>query len=295
MTEATCAGRVVIAYGRDSLVETEDGTLVRCHHRRRLGRPVCGDFVQWLPSSPGEGSLETIEPRRTLVERGDFRGRPRPTAANVDRMVVVVAPKPGVDRTLIDRYLVLAAHMGIQPALFLNKVDMLKAGEREALLADVRLYPDLDCPVLAGSAETGEGLNALREFLAGHTGILVGQSGVGKSSLINALIPDLELRIGALSEASGHGRHTTTETTLFHLPDGGELIDSPGIRTLRLDHLPREVIVAGYPEIAQWVDRCRFADCRHETEPGCAVRKALDEGLIETRRLESLRTLLAEG
>lgn len=287
-------GRVVVCYGAESIVEDGAGHLYRCHHRRRQGQPLAGDRVEWRRTGDGTGVIESISLRHGVIERGDFRGRPRPTAANVDRMVVVVAPKPGVDRPLIDRYLVLAHYLEVEPLLWLNKADLLDGEALGATRRALAAYPSLGCPLLAGSAHGRYGLDELHDQLAGHVSILVGQSGVGKSSLVNALIPDLEVRIGALSAASGQGRHTTTATTLFHLPHGGDLIDSPGIRTLRLGHLSAPAVVAGFPEIAARARECRFADCRHRTEPGCAVRAALERREIDPARLANLRALLEE-
>ncbi len=292
----TESGLVTIAHGGECVVEAPGGELIRCGLRRRGGaRPVCGDRVAWRRTAPGEGVIECVEPRRTLIERGDFRGRPRALAANVDRMVVVVADPPGVDPALIDRYLVLARHIGLDAVLWLNKADRLEPDAAGALVHALQEYGELVAGTGAGSAHRGDGLADLRGFLAGRCGILVGHSGVGKSSLVNALLPDLELRIGELSATSGQGRHTTSATTLFRLPDGGSLIDSPGVRTLRLDHLPTAAVLAGFPEISAQIGHCRFRDCRHQRDAGCAVLAAAGDGRISARRLASFRRLLAEA
>lgn len=287
-------GLVTVSHGSTSLVETDDGTLVPCHHRRNRPRPVCGDRVRWHRASAGEGVVEAIQPRRSLLERPDFRGRPRPLAANITLLVVVVAPEPGIDTELIDRCLVLARHLPARAALWLNKADLLphpQLPDPQGLLAR---YAALEMPGRTGSVKTGSHLGWLRETLADETAILVGHSGVGKSSLLDALVPDLQVRTQALSEASGHGRHTTTATTLFHLPGGGRLIDSPGIRNFRLDHLDRDAVLAGFPDLAPYLSACRFADCRHEAEPDCAVNSALARGDILAERLASFRRLMAE-
>jgi ribosome biogenesis GTPase len=290
----TRAGLVTVAHGSECVVEAGD-ELIRCRLRRRRGaRPVCGDRVRWQPTAPGEGVIEAIEPRRSLIERGDFRGRPRPLAANVDRMVIVLAEPPGVEPLLLDRYLVLARHMGIPASAWLNKVDRLTPAAGARLHALLDAYRPQLADIGEGSAHRGEGLDELKRRLADHCAILVGLSGVGKSSLVNALVPDLALRIGALSAASGQGRHTTTTTTLFRLPGGGCLIDSPGVRTLRLDHLPADAVHAGFPEIQAELGHCRFRDCRHQRDAGCAVLAALEAGRITPERLESWRGLLEE-
>ncbi len=290
------AGRVAVAYGREVVVEEEHGALLRCLMRGRRGpRPVCGDRVEYRRTE-GNGIIERVLPRETVIERGDFRGRPRALAANVDLMGVVLAEPPGVDTLLLDRYLVLARHAGLAVALVVNKCDRLPPEARERIAAALSYRGELHgAPLHWVSARENSGLDALAAELAGRTAILVGGSGVGKSSLINALIPDLALRIGALSEVSGQGRHTTTATTLFRLAGGGALIDSPGVRTLRLDHLPPASVLAGFPEIARYMPECRFNDCRHDREPGCAVRAAAARGAIAADRLRHFHTLLAEA
>lgn len=290
-------GLVVASYGSDCIVEAADGRLLRCHLRRRGGRsarPVCGDRVRWVASG-GEGVIEGIESRRSVIERGDFRGRPRPLAANVSRLVVVLADPPGIDMQLLDRYLVLARELELEALLFLNKADLLTSAARQAVEHQLAPYRALGETVIDGSAASGQGLAALRAALAGETVILVGQSGVGKSSLARALVPDLAVRTGELSVASGQGRHTTSTTTLHHLPGGGSLIDSPGVRTLRLEHFPPGAITRGFPEIAARAAECRFRDCRHDREPGCAVMAALARGEIHPERLSSWRSLMAKG
>ena len=287
-------GRVLVCHGAQSVVEDEAEGLHQCRQRRRLeSRPLCGDRVLWRPTSPGEGVIEAVQPRSTLLTRGDFRNQPKATAANVDRMVVVLSAE-APDRDLLDRYLALAVNLGIGALAWVNKLDLLSGSEVARLMEGLDLYPGLDCPVLGGSASQAIGLEALQAELAGHVAVLVGASGVGKSSLVNALVPDLDLRIGALSEASGLGRHTTTATTLFHLPGGGDLIDSPGIRALRLGHLSPGQIEIGFPEIARLRGDCQYRDCRHHVEPGCAVRAAAAAGAIDGHRLESFQRLLRE-
>jgi ribosome biogenesis GTPase len=284
-------GRVVVSYSQDSIVEDAAGRLYRCVSRRSSGKVVCGDYVRWSETGAEAGVIESIEPRRNEVARPNYRNDLRPIAANVDVLIVVVAVRPPFERELIDRYLVLAEHLGVEARIWLNKID-LAGPQREAYAADLAPYEALGYPVMLGSTKTGAGIAELQEALRGKTGILVGQSGVGKSSVASALLPDMELRVGALSHASGLGRHTTTETTLYHIPSGGELIDSPGIRTLRLSHLSPSQVQQGFRELRPYLDQCRFSDCRHRAEPGCAINAAQAEGAIGATRLASFRTIL---
>ncbi len=287
-------GRVVAHYGRSALVEGADGTLALCTWRRRAGPVYCGDRVRWRETAPGQGVIEAREPRRNVLSRADARGRLHPTAANVDRIAVVVAPRPPPGELTVDRYLVAAAQADAEPLVVVNKWDLVAGGEEAAWRERLAPYAAAGFPVLEVSARTGMGLGRLREALAGATSILVGQSGVGKSSLVKALLPDLEVRIGALSEASGAGRHTTTTTTLYHLPDGGDLIDSPGVREFGLGPLEPRAVQRGFPEIERAAAGCRFADCTHTVEPGCAVRAAAERGEVHPARYEAYRRLLAQ-
>ena len=290
---ATKPGRVVISYGREAIVENDTGELQRCNLRRSVGRPVCGDYVAWRQSSESDGVIERIEPRNNILARPDYRTKLRPLAANIDLIVIAVASEPAFGNELIDRYLVLAESLGIRACIWMNKIDLATPAKREKLRAMLTVYPALGYPTLLGSAHSGEGLPQLRALLGQGTSVLVGQSGMGKSSLVQTLLPDQQIRIGALSHASGLGRHTTTETTLYHLPDGGELIDSPGIRTLRLGHLNPEQIAQGFIEFRNLSGRCRFNDCRHRSEPDCALLEAAAAGVIDRQRLRSYQSIIA--
>nr|WP_282571311.1 ribosome small subunit-dependent GTPase A [Methylonatrum kenyense] len=287
------SGRVLVGYGPTSVVHEADDRLYRCVSRRRTGRAICGDHVRFSLPQPNEGVIEEILPRRNTLSRTNYRGQVRPLAANIDCMMVVLAPEPAPDPELVDRYLVLAHDLSVKPVLLLNKVDLVADGGA----AETRLlgeWQQLGVETRQLSAKTGRGLDSLARTMAGGTAILLGQSGVGKSSLINALIPDLPARTQALSRTSGQGRHTTTETTLYPLESGGALMDSPGIRILRLAHLDPPALAAGFSEIGALAEHCHYRDCRHEDEPDCAVLAAADQGGISARRLASYQALLRE-
>lgn len=289
------SGRVLVGYGSTTVVRSdEDQQLYRCVSRRRTGRSICGDHVRFSLPQPGEGVIEEILPRRNTLSRTNYRGQARALAANIDTLMVVLAPEPAPDPELIDRYLVLAHSLSITPMLLLNKID-LAAGDPEA--EEARLLGEWRRLGVASrqlSAKAGLGLDTLRQNLAAVTTILLGQSGVGKSSLINALIPDLPARTQALSEASGQGRHTTTETTLYPLDCGGALMDSPGIRILRLAHLTQAELEAGFSEIGALAEYCHYRNCQHVDEPGCAVLEAAARDEVSARRLASYQALCRE-
>ncbi|HEY3698209.1 MAG TPA: small ribosomal subunit biogenesis GTPase RsgA [Spongiibacteraceae bacterium] len=289
-------GLIISHFGRQVEIEALEGelcgTLQRCHLRANLEALVTGDRVVWRAGSSG-GVIVACLPRRSLLARPDVHlQQPKPVAANVDRIVIVIAPEPQPYANLIDRYLVAAEAVAIPPLLLLNKSDLLDAARQADIVVLLEQYRAIGYPVLQASTKTEHGLDALRAELCDRISVFVGQSGVGKSSLIRALIPGIDIRIGELSAVENKGRHTTTTARLFHLPDGGDLIDSPGIREFGLDHLDRAQIENGFIEFREWLGHCRFRDCHHESEPGCAIRTALGEGLISAARMRSFETII---
>ena len=290
-------GLVIAHFGVQVEVEAQDGDdagqVFRCHLRANLPTLVTGDRVVWRPGNQGIGVIVAQLPRHSELCRPDMRGQLKPVAANVDQIIVVFAPIPEPHANLIDRYLIAAEHAGIAPLLLLNKADLIDEGNRAALESLLGVYRQLDYPLLEVSAHDGAGMSALRERLDGRISVFVGQSGVGKSSLVNSLLPDVDTRVGALSEQTGKGTHTTTTARLFHFPGGGDLIDSPGIREFGLGHVSRADVEAGFIEFRDLLGTCRFRDCRHDREPGCALLKALDDGRIQLQRMASYRHILS--
>ena len=285
-------GLVLAHFGQASLVETETGELLRCATRRNLPRTVCGDRVMWRASSPREGVITRVLERKTTLVRPDRSNRARPVAANLDQIVVVLASRPRFERRMLDRYLVAAELMGATPVIVVNKLDLLDAQGLARLQQRLAVYRQLGYSPLYTSTRTTDGLRDLHSQLKSHTSILVGQSGVGKSSLVQALLPDLEVRVGTLSRVTGLGRHTTTAAQLYHLPDGGDLIDSPGVRDFALCPVPEQQLATGFVEFRPYLGQCRFHNCRHLKEPGCAVQAAARRGEISPRRLESYQELV---
>lgn len=282
-------GRIVANYGALLEVEDEAGGLHRCASRQNLGLPVVGDEVVWQAGREGLGVVTAIRHRRSVLARPDVSGEMKPLAANVDQILVVAAPLPRYDTDLINQYLVAAEATGIRPVIVLNKIDLLDA-EREQLNADLAPYSAVGYRLIRASTVARHGLDELITELHGRVSVFVGQSGVGKSSLVHALIPEAEIRIGDLTEAA-HGRHTTSAARLYPLDGGGAVIDSPGVRAFRLWAMTREQLAQGFPEFRPFLGQCRFRDCRHEAEPGCALRAAAEENRISQERLASFQRI----
>ncbi len=286
---STEPGRVVAAFGRHVLVEDEDGRRHPCILSGRRLRPVCGDHVIWRrPQDDSDGLVTDIDPRTTELARPSRKGDREVLAANLTQVIVVSAPTPPPDAFLIDRYLAAAELMGARACLAYNKTDL----DPDGAALDLSEFSSIGYPVLRVSARESSGLEALGRQLAGHTSILVGHSGVGKSSIINALLPDAEIRTATLSEATGEGRHTTTASVLHLLPTGGELIDSPGVRDYAPPPVPVRDVAMGFREIADLAGQCRFSNCLHMKEPGCAVKDSVTSGAVPARRYESYRRLV---
>ena len=213
-------------------------------------------------------------------------------AANIDQVVVVIASKPSFEYGMLDRYLAAAELIGATPVIVVNKADLLDADSRAKLEQRLSVYREIGYPLLFTSTRSNAALVELHRQLKAHTSILVGQSGVGKSSLVQALLPDLDIRIGTLSQVTGLGRHTTTVAMLYHLPDGGNLIDSPGVRDFTLGSVEVEKLASGFREFTPYLGQCRFHNCRHLSEPGCAVQDAARAGAISKLRLENYQQLV---
>jgi ribosome biogenesis GTPase / thiamine phosphate phosphatase len=279
-------GTVLASFGRGVLVQSGSG-LVRCGLKGRKLRVVCGDRVIWgYPPSADGPSVESIEPRRNLIERIDSRGRPEPVAANIDKLAIVVAPEPATDWFLVDRYWAGAVLKDLEALIIVNKKD-LGTGAMQPQLEE---YRKLDLTCIEVSCQSGDGIAELEGLLADRVSLLVGQSGVGKSSLVNAVAPEAEAQTAELTR-DAEGRHTTTTARWYQLAPKSAIVDAPGVRDFAPPaHLARAA-ERGFVEIHERSVQCRFKDCRHMEEPGCAVRTAVINQQISARRYESYRRL----
>lgn len=285
--------QVIGSHGNSVIIEFNNDEQLPCGWHRDRQRPVCGDRVLWRYEDERNGIVEAVLPRANLLERPDSRGHLRPVAANIDRLGIVLAPLPALNEGLLDRYLVAATIIDTTPLIILNKTDLLDVATRADLEQRLAVYRNLGYEVVFTSTKQAHGLDALQQALREHTVIFVGQSGVGKSSLINALFPAANALIGDVSSATGKGQHTTTTASVYHLPGGGDLIDSPGVREFGLTHAEADDVERAYPEIREAAQHCRFNDCRHDNEPGCAVRAAIESNGIDAGRFARYQAILA--
>jgi ribosome biogenesis GTPase len=283
------AGRVIASHGRHVLVETTPGSRHPCTLFGRRLDAVCGDDVRWVPDQrDGHGIVVERLPRRTALARSDSRGRGETLVANLSRLVVVSAGLPQPDFFVVDRYLAAAEWSGIEALVVLNKSDL---AESQAARRELEGYAAIGYPTLQCCALTGAGIPALREALRDQLSVLVGQSGVGKSSLANRLLPGLNAETAELSRATVEGRHVTSVATLHRLPEGGALVDSPGVRDFAPALERPAQAAAAFREFREPAAHCRFKDCRHLREPDCGVKEALAAETISPRRYESYRRL----
>jgi ribosome biogenesis GTPase len=280
-------GRVVERHRGHATVEGPDGERRACRTARRSLQPLVGDEVEWAVGRDEVGTITAVAPRRSLLCRIDSQGRRESVAANLTQLLVVAAASPAADWTVVDHYLVAAELANLAGAVLFNKID-LAGGE-----AHLDCYRRAGYPVYLVSANRRSGLPELAAALAQERSVMVGQSGVGKSSLLNALLGDTVQGVGALTAKGGHGRHTTSASILYRLPSGGELIDSPGVRNFAPYIEDAAELQHGFREFRPYLGRCRFDNCRHLAEPGCAVKSAVGEGRVCRRRYQSYERLHA--
>ncbi len=275
-------GLVISNLGKGLAVETKNKTIL-CQTRRNLEKIAVGDRVLWSQTGVDQGRVEKILPRRSLLARPNRNGKIRPVAANIDKVFVVFAIEPYCDFLLIDQYLAICENKTIDAELVFNKIDL---GQNTDIENELLIYQSLNYPIHRVSTITQTGQEELRQALNQHISILTGQSGVGKSSLTNALIPNKDLKTKSISETTKHGRHTTTAATLYHLPDGGALIDSPGVAIFGLAELSEQQLTFGFREFQPLIEQCQFHNCRHLHDKGCAIYRAAETGEIAKSRYQ---------
>ncbi len=297
LLESAREGLVITRFGQHADVEDpETGIIHRCNLRRSIQSLVSGDRVVWRPGVEAlqgiAGVVEAVHERESMLTRPDYYDGVKAVAANVNQIIIVSAVLPELSLNIIDRYLIAAETVGIPPLIVLNKVDLLEADDRKQVEDTLSLYQEIGYEVRLVSSETGEGLDSLREDLKGHISIFAGQSGVGKSSLVNSLMPEVDAEVGDVSENSGLGQHTTTAARLYHFPDGGDLVDSPGVREFGLWHLEPEQVTEAFVEFRDYLGGCKFRDCKHGNDPGCIIREAVEEGKIHQARYDSYHKII---
>jgi len=297
-----------------SLPEHDQTATLKAIPLKRLPLLVAGDIVHCEPvrnaqqqdnaTIEGDYRVTHLLERSSELARPDRRGQLKPVAANLSQLIIVCTPQPAPDRLLIDQFCVVAANQNIQPLIVLNKSDLLldsAASQNQQCLSKsdgdklLKPYADAGFDTLIMSSKTGDGMTQLRNALKRHTSVLVGQSGVGKSSIIQHILPDQDIRVGAISAATGLGAHTTTVSFFYALEGGGALIDSPGVRQFAVSYLEPSQIMHGFPEIARLANDCRFHNCIHRHEPDCAVLAALQEGQLDETRYDNFCRLIEKG
>ncbi len=282
-------GVIVAAHGRRFIVDSPDAGRTKCLTRGKKSSIICGDRVEFSIISPGEGVIDRTLPRSSLFFRSD-RFQTKAIAANATLIVIVAAPVPSYSLELIQRCLVAATSQNLPAFIVLNKSDL--PGHVQALNR-LQAISDMGYRILPLCAKLD--VSDLRGAIEGHTSLLVGQSGMGKSTLLNALLPQAEVRTREISVSLDSGKHTTSHSELYHLSPGTALIDSPGLQEFALFHLDQDALQQAFPDFRPFLGKCRFRNCRHTAEPECALTEASVRGLISPHRLKLFRQLLAES
>ena len=281
-------GLVVAAYGKRYQVELPDKKRISCVTRGKKTDLACGDIVNIKLTDTSEGVVESSEPRDTLLYRSNaFKSKI--LASNVTQVIIVLATQPSFYEALLNRCLTAAEAASIKPLIVLNKCDLAETNDAKNKL---KVYEDLGYQTVYLSAK--EDISPLLPYLNHHQSVLVGQSGMGKSTIINSLLPNEDVRTQEISETLDSGKHTTTAAHLYHLDDNSTLIDSPGLQEFGLNHLTHETLELSFIEFRPYLGHCRFSDCKHQVEPDCAISKAVEEGKINPVRLAFYKQLSQE-
>ncbi len=286
-------GLLLAHFGANALIEDSEGKTIRCHLRKNMEPCITGDHVLWRLEKNHTGVVVSVLPRKSVLARRNSK-KQKLIAANIDAIVIVTAPPPLFSLYLIDRYLIASENLNIQPMILLNKIDLLDKSQLAEMKEVLSLYEKIGYPVIYSSIYLSEGLKSLSHTLKDKIAVLVGVSGVGKSSIIATLTHDPHILIADTSLTSGFGKHTTTTTHLYHLPEGGHLIDSPGVREFELGPMPFDDIIRGFIEFHPYFGYCKFRDCKHLGEPDCAIDQAVRENKIHPSRFASFCEIVRE-
>lgn len=283
-------GTVIARYSRHAEIETLSGHRLRCSIRPHIETIVAGDRVVWQKSGPSQGVIVSLFPRESVLGRPDKKGQIKPVAANITQLMIVVAVKPELNWPLLDSYLVMADYLELKVCIVLNKVDIPSASLQQRLK---HIYQALGYDILFVSKEKNIGYPELEEKLQHQTSVFVGQSGVGKSSIISKILPHEDnIQTAEISSGSELGCHTTSNSRLYHIPSGGNLIDSPGVREFSLWKMPLKNIIHGFREFRTLTEHCKYRNCNHLDAPGCAIIAQVEKKLASHERYESLKKMI---
>lgn len=277
-------GRVITRYGAEFIIQTTaDANYIRCTARRKFDNLACGDYVCWQSSEQGNAIITALLPRKNALMRPDRRHKAKAIAANIEQIIIICSWRPKPVWMLVDQYLIAAQQIGAEAIIVVNKADLATPYSQQKDWQILEDYMAIGYTVIHAQATTGEGIATIQQHLADKTSIFVGQSGVGKSSIIQYVLPDRAIKVGDISQ-SGEGKHTTTTADLYTVNDNAYVIDSPGVRDFMLSEINADIIRAGYKEFTPYALNCRFNNCTHTHEPHCAVKRAVEQQLISSLR-----------
>ena len=290
--------RVISHHGRQLFAETEKFKKIKCKIRQNLGDIACGDYVlvQQAHTATGESQnvVVAVKERTNLLVKTGFAGAVKPVAANIGQLVIVTSLKPKPNPYLVDRYLTAAENLPAKALIIINKIDLLDVETKRIREDLTALYRDIGYDVISSSIKQNIGLEEISEALSNTTSILVGLSGVGKSSIVKAILPKEEIKIGETSASTGEGKHTTTVSALYHLKDNGIIIDSPGVRDFTPINKSLDEITNGFIDVRRFNGACKFTNCSHTNEPGCAMKQAVSDGKLNEQRFNNYLRLIQE-